>query len=125
MRSGREEQPDEGERPRSGPNAPYTRRANGPAFVEVEVDSLEQLREVCKVVGVDIVLLDNFTPEQMRAAVKLRDDLGLRGKIALEASGGVTLESVAEIAATGIERISVGALTHSVPGLDVALDFIT
>jgi len=98
------------------------RRTGSPSFVEVEVDDLEQLAEVCKVVGVDIVLLDNFTSDQMRAAVACRDGQGLRGTVELEASGGITLENVAQIAATGIERISVGALTHSAPGLNIALD---
>ena len=93
-----------------------------PAFVEVEVDSLEQLAEVCKVPGVDIVLLDNFTAEQIRTAVALRDARGLRGVLELEASGGVSLESVAEIAAAGVDRIAVGAITHSAVALDVALD---
>lgn len=96
--------------------------AAGPAFVEVEVDSLEQLEEVLKVVGVDIVLLDNFDPGGLRAAVELRDGLGLRGKVELEASGGVSLENIARIAASGVERISVGALTHSAPSLDLGLD---
>jgi len=95
--------------------------ATATRFVEVEVGRIEQLAEVCKLPGVDIVLLDNFTPEQMRAAVKLRDDRGLRGML-LEASGGVTLANVAEIAATGVDRISIGALTHSAPALDLALE---
>lgn len=98
------------------------RRADPAAFVEVEVDGLEQLAEVCKVVGIDVVLLDNFSPEEMRAAVAYRDEQGLRGKIALEASGGITLENVAQIAATGVERISIGALTHSAASLDLGLD---
>jgi len=93
-----------------------------PSFVEVEVDTLAQLGEVCKVTGVDFVLLDNFTPEQMRAAVAQRDAAGLRGKLGLEASGGVTLATVAQIAATGVDRISVGAITHSAPCLDIGLD---
>jgi nicotinate-nucleotide pyrophosphorylase (carboxylating) len=92
------------------------------AFVEVEVDNLAQLAEVCQVPGVGSVLLDNFTPEQMRAAVALRDARGLRGQLALEASGGVTLETVAQIAATGVDRISIGALTHSAVALDIGLD---
>ena len=96
---------------------------SSPKFVEVEVDDLDQLAEVCKVVGVDLVLLDNFPLEQMRAAVEFRDAQGLRGKVALEASGRVTLENVADIAATGVDRISVGALTHSAPSLDIGLDF--
>jgi nicotinate-nucleotide pyrophosphorylase (carboxylating) len=98
------------------------RKTGAPKFVEVEVDDLKQLEQVCKVVGVDVVLLDNFTPEQMRAAVAYRDELRLRGKIALEASGGITLANVAEIAATGVDRISVGALTHSAASLNIALD---
>jgi nicotinate-nucleotide pyrophosphorylase (carboxylating) len=91
-------------------------------FVEVEVDNLTQLSEVCKVPAVGLVLLDNFTPEQMRAAVALRDARRLRGKLVLEASGGVTLETVGPIAATGVDRISIGALTHSAASLDIGLD---
>jgi nicotinate-nucleotide pyrophosphorylase (carboxylating) len=106
---------DGGERP------PYM--IEPPDFVEVEVDDLGQLAEVFKVVGVDVVLLDNFSLEDMRKAVELRDSRGLRGKVALEASGRVTLESIARIAATGVDRISVGALTHSAPSLDIGLDF--
>ena len=83
--------------------------------------TLDQLREVCKVVGVDIVLLDNFSLDDMRQAVELRDAAGLRDKLKLEASGGVSLDSVAEIAATGVDYISVGALTHSVTALDISL----
>jgi nicotinate-nucleotide pyrophosphorylase (carboxylating) len=99
-----------------------SRRSQVARFVEVEVDGLEQFREVCKVAGVDLILLDNFSVEQMRQAVRLRDELGLKDRIELEVSGGVTLESVSQIAATGVERISVGALTHSAPSLDVGLD---
>ncbi len=98
------------------------RVAGKPSFVEVEVDSLAQLAEVCKVPGVDMVLLDNFSLADMRVAVAQRDGLGRRGKLLLEASGGVTLANVAEIAATGVDRISVGALTHSAVGLDIGLD---
>ncbi len=93
-----------------------------PQFVEVEVDSLVQFDAVCGVPGVDIVLLDNFSVDEMRIAVQRRDERGLRGCVALEASGGVRLETVAAIAGTGVERISVGALTHSAPNLDVGLD---
>jgi nicotinate-nucleotide pyrophosphorylase (carboxylating) len=95
-----------------------------PAFIEVEVDDPEQFREVCGVGGVDVVLLDNFSVQQMRAAVRHRDEQGLRGRLALEASGGVTLDNVAEIAATGVDRIAVGALTHSAPALDLGLDVV-
>jgi len=101
------------------PPLPSVRR---PSFIEVEVDTPAQLAEVCKVDGVDIVLLDNFTPDALCAAVAHRDAAGLRGKLALEASGGIRLETVAAIAATGIDRISIGALTHSAAALDVALD---
>lgn len=99
--------------------------SNGPrpAFVEVEVDSLDQLAEVLKVVGIDYVLCDNFSCETLREAVALRDSLGLRGRVALEASGGVNLDTIGDIAATGVDRISVGAITHSAPALDLGLDF--
>jgi nicotinate-nucleotide pyrophosphorylase (carboxylating) len=93
-----------------------------PNFVEVEVDNLEELAEVCKVERVDVVLLDNFSPDEMRAAVARRDQLGLKGRLELEASGGVRLDNVADIAATGVDRISVGALTHSAVALDIALE---
>ncbi len=93
-----------------------------PAFVEVECDSLEQAAELFKVVGIDVILLDNFDPPRLREAVALRDRAGLRGKVELEASGGATLESVRAIAETGVERISVGAITHSAPILDLGLD---
>lgn len=89
-------------------------------IVEVEVDTLEQLREVLGA-GPDIVLLDNMSCEVLSQAVALRN--ALAPGVELEASGGVNLESVAAIAATGVERISVGALTHSASGLDVGLDW--
>ncbi len=90
-----------------------------PRFVEVEVDTLEQLKRVLRC-DVDIVLLDNMNPTTLRKAVKLRNDTA--PDVRLEASGGVTLANVAKIAATGIERISVGAITHSAPALDIGLD---
>jgi len=93
-----------------------------PAFVEVEAQSFAQVAEMLKVVGIDIILLDNFEISGLREAVALRDAVGLRGKIALEASGGVNLETVRAIAETGVERISVGALTHSAPALDLSLE---
>ena len=71
---------------------------------------------------VDIVLLDNMTPAQMREAVALRDRVAPGGRIELEASGGVNLLSVRAIAETGVERIAVGALTHSAASLDLGLD---
>jgi nicotinate-nucleotide pyrophosphorylase (carboxylating) len=89
-------------------------------IIEIEVDRLEQLEDVFAA-GPDIVLLDNMSREQLQAAVARRD--AVAPQIELEASGGVTLETVREIAATGIERISVGALTHAARSLDVALDW--
>lgn len=85
--------------------------------VEIEVDTLGQLREVLANGKADVVLLDNMKPETLRDAVAL-----CKGKIVTEASGGVTLETVAAIAETGVDVISSGALTHSAPSLDVALD---
>ncbi len=94
-----------------------------PDFVEVEVDRHEQFVAVCEVDGVDVVLLDNYSPNEMRRALAWRDACGRRGIISLEASGGVTLENITAIAATGVDRIAVGALTHSAPALDIAMDF--
>jgi nicotinate-nucleotide pyrophosphorylase (carboxylating) len=90
--------------------------------VEVEVDTLDQLGQVLPV-RPDIVLLDNMTPAQMREAVRLRSDLA--PQVQLEASGGVTLATVRAIAETGVDRISVGALTHSAVALDIALDYVS
>jgi nicotinate-nucleotide pyrophosphorylase (carboxylating) len=89
-------------------------------IIEVEVDRLEQLDDVFAA-GPDIVLLDNMPPEQLRAAVARRN--AVAPNIELEASGGVTLETVRNIADCGVERISVGALTHSARALDLALDW--
>jgi len=88
-------------------------------FVMVEVDSLEQLEKVLPT-GIDLVLLDNMGVDQLRLAVSMRDKAACR--VELEASGGVTLETVRAIAQTGVDRISVGALTHSAPALDIGLD---
>lgn len=93
-----------------------------PAFVEFEVDTAEQLEELLTVVGLDVILLDNFSPAQMRQAVARRDACGLKGKLQLEASGGVNLDTVRAIAESGVERISIGALTHSARALDIAMD---
>ncbi|MBL9032729.1 MAG: carboxylating nicotinate-nucleotide diphosphorylase [Phycisphaerae bacterium] len=94
-----------------------------PAFVEVEVDSLDQFRALLTLPRgtVDIVLLDNMTLDQLRHAVALRDASASRPE--LEASGGVTLDSVRAIAQTGVDRISAGTLTHGATWLDIALDF--
>lgn len=95
-----------------------------PTFVEVEADTLAQVEELLKVVGLDAILLDNFSLDDLRKAVALRDDLGLRGKVVLEASGGITLENVQAAAETGVERISVGAITHSATALDLSMERI-
>jgi nicotinate-nucleotide pyrophosphorylase (carboxylating) len=84
--------------------------------VEVEVDSLDQLDEVLDA-GADLVLLDNFTPEQMQEAV-LRN----AGRAKLEASGGLSLDVASAVAATGVDYLAVGALTHSAPVLDIGAD---
>ena len=89
--------------------------------VEVEVDHLDQL-EAAIAGEPDIVLLDNMDPEQLRRAVRLRNRS--RPGILLEASGGITLQSVRELAQSGVDRISVGALTHSPAALDIGLDFV-
>jgi nicotinate-nucleotide pyrophosphorylase (carboxylating) len=89
-------------------------------FIEVEVDTLKQLDEALPAKP-DIVLLDNMSLDQMREAVQRRD--AIAPNVLLEASGGITLETVRAIAETGVDRISVGALTHSAPALDIGLDF--
>lgn len=84
--------------------------------IEVEVDSLEQLREALDL-GVDVVLLDNMSLDMLRAAVEMA-----KGKAITEASGGIRPDTAAAIAATGVDLLSVGWLTHSAAALDVALD---
>ncbi len=90
------------------------------AFVEVEVDTLEQLDVILSVQGVDIVLLDNMPPEVLQEAVARRD--ALAPSVALEASGGITLRSVRSIAECGVDRIAIGALTRDATMLDIGLD---
>ncbi len=91
-------------------------------IIEVEVDTLEQLDEVLRA-DPDIVLLDNMEPAELREAVARRD--AAKPAVELEASGGVNLQTVRAIAESGVDRISVGALTHSAVGLDVALDWLS
>jgi nicotinate-nucleotide pyrophosphorylase (carboxylating) len=92
--------------------APHTSR------IECEVDSLEQLEEALAA-RADIVLLDNMSTTTVEEAVRRT-----RGRALLEASGGITLERVAELARVGVDAISVGALTHSTPAADIGLDFV-
>ena len=89
-------------------------------FVEVEVDTLEQLDEVLMIPGVDIILLDNMPPDVMREAAQRRD--ASTPEIKLEASGGITLETVRAAAESGVDRIAVGALTRDALMLDIGLD---
>jgi nicotinate-nucleotide pyrophosphorylase (carboxylating) len=89
--------------------------------VEIEADTLDQVRLLCGLEGVDIILLDNMSTEQMREAVAIRGS----APVLLEASGGVNLATVHAIAETGVERISVGALTHSAPAVDFSLELAT
>ena len=87
------------------------------ASVEVEVDTLEQLKEVLNA-GADLVLLDNMSLEQTRAAVEIA-----AGRTKLESSGGLTIENAKAYASTGVDYLAVGALTHSAPVMDIGLDF--
>ena len=91
-------------------------------LIEFEVTNLEQFQELLKVDGVQVILLDNMDCPAMERAVQLRDAAGKREQLDLEASGGVTLETARSIADTGVERIAVGAITHSAPALDISLE---
>ncbi len=89
-------------------------------IIQLEVDHIEQLREALNC-SVDIILLDNMSNEQLSECVALRDQLA--PKVLLEASGGVNLDTIAGISKTGVDRISVGALTHSAVNFDIGLDW--
>ncbi len=84
--------------------------------IEVEVENLTQFEEAMAA-GAEVILLDNMDTETMAKAVSMK-----RGDVVLEASGNITIERLAEIAATGVDIISSGALTHSVKSLDISLD---
>ncbi|GAW94092.1 carboxylating nicotinate-nucleotide diphosphorylase [Calderihabitans maritimus] len=86
--------------------------------IEVEVESLDQVREALNS-GVDVIMLDNMSLEEMKTAVNM-----VAGKALVEASGGITLERVRQVAATGVDLISIGALTHSFKVLDISLELI-
>ena len=96
---------------RARARAPHTLR------IEVEIETVEEVRAAIEA-GADIILLDNMSTDDMRVAVELAND-----KCLTEASGDVTLDRVADIAATGVDMISVGALTHSAPALNISLDY--
>jgi len=85
--------------------------------IEVEADDLEQVRAFVEMDGVDVILLDNMTPAQIREAVALK-----RNNIKFEASGGITLKNVRRVAATGVDYISIGALTSSARAIDITLE---
>jgi len=93
------------------------REAKPNVQIEVEADALEQVRAFLEIDGIDVILLDNMKPAQIREAIALGKD-----KVKFEASGGVTLKNIRQIAATGVDYISIGALTHSVRAIDFSLE---
>ncbi|NLY24861.1 MAG: carboxylating nicotinate-nucleotide diphosphorylase [Bacteroidales bacterium] len=94
----------------------YLKEKNKQLKIEIEVRSLDELEEALRIGGVDRIMLDNFTPEKSREAVKIVD-----GRVELESSGGITIDTIRQYAETGVDYISVGALTHSVKSLDMSL----
>ena len=94
----------------------YLKEKNKSLKIEIEVRDMNELNEALRVGGVDRIMLDNFTPETTREAVGL-----VNGRVELESSGGITSETIRSYAETGVDYISVGALTHSVKGLDMSL----
>ena len=96
-------------------------RADRGVAVELEADTLDQVEAFLELSGVDYILLDNMTNEMMSAGVAMRDAVGSR--VDLEASGGINLETITDVAKTGVDFISVGALTHSAVALDLSLEF--
>jgi len=99
-------------------------KLKGLKFIAVEVDHVDdQLNHVLKIPGIDIVLLDNMGQWQLKHAVEMRDAMcGRNGKPLLEASGNINLNNVSEIAQCGVDRIAVGAITHSAAAVDIGLD---
>jgi len=85
--------------------------------VEIEADNLDQVRALLEIPGVEVILLDNMRGTEMREAVAIG-----KGKVKFEASGGVNLRNVRQIAATGVDYVSIGALTHSAPAIDFSLE---
>ena len=94
----------------------YLKETGKKLKVEVEVRNLDELNQVLEVGGVDRIMLDNFTPSELENALKL-----IPSQYETEASGGITLETIREFAQTGVDFISVGALTHSFKSLDMSL----
>ena len=95
----------------------YVEKYGKVSSIEIEVRNLEELEQVLKRTGVQRIMLDNFSPSDMRRAVEMIDS-----RVEVEASGGVTLDNVRAIAETGVDYISIGALTHSVKALDISLE---
>lgn len=91
--------------------------------IELEVDTLEQLEIYLKIPNIDVILLDNMEPSTLTQAVAIRNEQA--PSVKLEASGGVTLDTITSIAATGVDFISVGALTHSVRAVDLSLELLS
>ena len=100
------------------------RKVKGAKFIAVEVDRVgDQLNQVLKISGIDIVLLDNMEKRQLKRAVQMRNEMcGRNKKPLLEATGNVTLRNVSQIANCGVDRISIGAITHSATAADIGLD---
>lgn len=94
----------------------YLRATNRKLKVEIETRSLEEVREVMRVGGVDVIMLDNMTPEEIKEALTL-----IGGAYKTEASGGITDQTIRAVAETGVDFISVGALTHSIKSIDLSL----
>jgi len=99
------------------------RAASFAVKVEVEVSSPEEALEAARA-GADIVMLDNFTPQQVRRAIELLEGEGLRDRVVVEVSGGVTLENIEEYARAGPDVISLGAITHSARAIDMSLEVV-
>ncbi len=93
------------------------REARPKIQIEVEADTLEQVHRFLKIEGIDVILLDNMTPAEIREAIALG-----KTKVKFEASGGVTLKNIRQIAATGVDYISIGAITHSARAIDFSLE---
>ena len=94
----------------------YLKEKNKKLKIEIEVRNFDELREVLRIGGVDRIMLDNFSPSTTREAVEM-----VNGRVELESSGGITINTIRAYAETGVDYISVGALTHSVKSLDMSL----
>jgi nicotinate-nucleotide pyrophosphorylase (carboxylating) len=94
----------------------YLQKNNKQLRIEVETRNLSEVKEVLAVEGIDVIMLDNMSPEDMKKAIEL-----INGKYVTEASGGITEDTIREVAETGVDFISVGALTHSIKSLDISL----